>query len=140
MATMPTHWKQYGSVSALIRGECCGFRPNKHAGATYCCDENGPCLLVGAEPGARCDWFERALLPIAPPKVAKAYARSVGGEYAQLVAERLGLTADDDEEKRLCACGAALKPRERMCESCRVSARRASYRESQQKRRSGVNS
>ena len=98
------------SVDREISGKCA----NRVGGR---CLVNGGCLVVD---GLRCEWFEKCVLAV----------MSGGGRwYRRRMGERVVL--------RRCECGGELVGRERRCEGCRLRRRRAQFRESKRKARSG---
>ena len=125
MPTMPESWAGYRSVAALVKGECCGFRPNKYSPPTYCCNFSRPCTLMG-EDRERCTWFERCLLPIAPKAVAGEYGRAFpacAGVQRRVQAEHGAMT-----DRECPDCGGLLAKRQRVCGECRERRERVARR------------
>jgi len=108
--------------------------------------KGGRCRLLGPEV-LGCDWAEHGPVTCASQEVFDAYCRAVptpfwrrprrvwpGAAVSVAVASAPGRVA------RLCpVCGVAeLAPKRRKCDSCRATARRATWRESTQRHREGA--
>lgn len=109
--------------------------------------EGGRCHLEARE---GCSYFAKYILPLASSGVAcwQSHAAAVQ-DFARIVSEREGvsdwaaseaLAASAAAAARLCDCGQPLAPRKRFCERCRKAKRKAAWRDSQNRRRRGVNS
>jgi hypothetical protein len=85
------------------------------------------CLLKGkacsVEGGKRCQYFEKAVLPVA---AQQGYAAEMNDYYAR----QTGATPKTvNNSSRACPdCGSVLPPRMRLCDVCREKRRKASYR------------
>ena len=100
------------------------------------------CPLKGWTQGShRCDHFERKLLPEAPEAVKADYGWRTDGVAKPVEAETagppcegrpqsVGLSSSDRQCPGLDGkpCGVSLKPRRRLCDECRVGARRETAR------------
>ena len=85
-----------------------------------------------AEPGKRCAYFERAVIPLAnyfPEKYARAVETYTAGRAKNALAIKAA---------RLCGCGNPLPKRRRFCERCRSRKRRESIRAAVRKNRGQV--
>jgi len=105
-------------LRAFILGQCCNSQPGDK------------CLLClpGCRVlhGRRCDWFERAVLPLAITMRPERFP-GVSGAYVALcpgVQSRIR-----DFQPRPCpGCGQPLPRRKRVCDACRKKRRRESTR------------
>ena len=82
-----------------------------------------------AEPGKRCMYFERAVIPLAnyfPEKYAKAVETYTAGRAKNALAIKAA---------RLCECGNPLPKRKRYCPTCARRKRRESARNGMAKKR-----
>jgi len=88
--------------------------------------QRGGCLFSDTcvvESGSRCNYFEKAVLPVA---AQQGYGDKMAARYGKQTGADLALP---ESETRHCPdCGAPLPPRARVCSDCRVKRRRKSYR------------
>lgn len=91
------------------------------------------CLL--AEPGTRCAYFERCVLPLAQRIPKYASAEEKYWKEASRKAGAPGLVRPQSAQPpRLCHCGDPLAARRRVCDKCRARNRRETYRRSKRQK------
>jgi len=117
--------------------ECCNY-----VGGDCIEHDEGLCLLKKS--GARCGYFEKAVLPLCkrePPYLDGKYA-DVWDVYYKAAAKRLGASVHALDigvsDVRRCGCGQPIGARRRMCDKCRNRARRETLREAQSLQRAKI--
>ena len=135
MTTPPERWPKHKTVAALVKQECSGYRPGRRSPPHYCCDLDGPCVLLTGQ-AQRCEKFERALLPAASRSVVEDYARMCPG--VQAIEDALTGLDGEGSDRECPRCGRPLPKRKRLCEECRRAARRESFRRQKRRQRHAV--
>ena len=106
-------------------------------GNCYCDGREIPCRVLASRP-ERCHEAEHGALLGAPDAVLGQYRRVLFLSRPKAPDRPVDVTPDAPElapRGRLCQCGAALPRRRRMCDGCRLQARRATKRECERARR-----
>ena len=120
-------------LSAFVRKECANH-DSYYGGCLFATE----CSVLTSRP---CRYFERSVLgpPDYPYKTAGYDWGKLFAEYGTINSRFSGRGVT----VRRCECGAVLGVRKKVCDTCRKTRRRATYRDSQRKRRRdrlGVNS
>jgi len=159
--TIPEPWKKHRTFASLARAECCNCRSGGACiqrraapalpgpfevtsrrqfeavvkGTKPANGGLGRCVLLLKEP-SRCAWFERCLLPAAPPAVVEEYhATFPDCRFALEQSLRLG---GKMSEKPCPDCGSPKAKGKQYCDACREERKRESRNRRQNKWRRGA--
>jgi hypothetical protein len=85
----------------------------------------------------RCDYFEKCVLPLAdsPSPTGESGLQTYRQQAREIYLASQELKAPKKSKDRFCECGAILEKRQRICPKCRDERRKATFRNSQQKKR-----
>ncbi|HBG28205.1 MAG: hypothetical protein A2Y10_19705 [Planctomycetes bacterium GWF2_41_51] len=105
---------------------------NRLAGCANYDRDRGGCIFGNkckVESCERCSYFERAVLPTAAQlgfeNILTDYTKKTNFQYMPAKAN----------QARICSCGQALKPRQRLCRKCAENRRKQAYRDYRKRRK-----
>lgn len=120
------------ALQSLAKAECCNWFPDGCIKlSTRRSPVAKPCVLLAGE---RCDWFERAVMPLgdhnypyALQELVKKYSNAIDSyRYFILSEKKINANICND-------CGTQIPPHHRYCDSCKRKRRRLADKEEHKK-------